>query len=184
MESLKSEVMMARKIKCKLSASGLEEMRNKILGYSDDLQRKSQILVDRLSNVGLKVVKQTMKSIPKEERGAYYTEIITTSNGDIAGAAIQLTGDKVLFLEFSAGITYGTKDYPLPSGNGYGMGTYPGKGHWDSPYGWWWIDENGEKHHSYGNRAYMPMYHAEEAIILQVRELAQKVFGGKTQWTH
>lgn len=178
MESLKLEGTMARKIKCTLSASGLEEMRNQILAYSNDLQRKCQILVSKLSNLGLDVVRQTMESIPSEEKGSYHTEVINASNGDIIGAAIRLSGDKVLFLEFSAGITYGTKDYPLPSGNGYGMGTYPGKGHWDSPYGWWWIDENGEKHHSYGNRAYMPMYHAEEAIVIQVREVAKEVFGG------
>ena len=117
-----------------------------------------------------------MESVPDEEKGSYYTEIVNTSNGDIIGAAIRLTGDKVLFIEFSAGITYGTDNYPLPSGDKYGMGTYPGKGHWNSPYGWWYVDEQGNKHHSYGNRAYMPMYHAEQAIIIQVSHIAREVF--------
>ena len=122
-------------------------------------------------------MQMTMEEIPSEEKGDYYTETINTSNGDIVGVAIQLTGNKVLFIEFSAGITYGTDSYPLPSGDNYGMGTYPGKGHWDSPYGWWYVDDHGEKHHSYGNRAYMPMYHAEQAIILSVRSVAKEVFG-------
>ena len=101
MESLKLEGTMARKIKCTLSASGLEEMRNQILAYSNDLQRKCQILVSKLSKLGLDVVRQTMESIPSEEKGSYHTEVINASNGDIIGAAIRLSGDKVLFLEFS-----------------------------------------------------------------------------------
>lgn len=144
--------------------------------YQNSLQRKVQIFIDRLAKEGLQVVQSTMESVPDEEKGSYYTEIVNTSNGDIIGAAIRLTGDKVLFIEFSAGITYGTDNYPLPSGDKYGMGTYPGKGHWDSPYGWWYVDEHGEKHHSYGNRAYMPMYHAEQAIIIQIRHIAREVF--------
>ena len=64
---------MARKIKCTLSASGLEEMRNQILAYSNDLQRKFQILVSKLSKLGLDVVRQTMESIPSEEKGSYHT---------------------------------------------------------------------------------------------------------------
>lgn len=145
--------------------------------YQNSLPRKVQTFIDRLAKEGLQVVQSTMESVPDEEKGSYYTEIVNTSNGDIIGAAIRLTGDKVLFIEFSAGITYGTDNYPLPSGDKYGMGTYPGKGHWNSPYGWWWVDEQGNKHHSYGNRAYMPMYHADQAIIMQIKHIASEVFG-------
>lgn len=148
-----------------------------VQNYQKNFRRKVQILIDRLAKEGLQVVQSTMESIPDEEKGSYYTEIVNNSKGDIIGAAIRLTGDKVLFIEFSAGITYGTDSYPLPSGDKYGMGTYPGKGHWDSPYGWWYIDEQGNKHHSYGNRAYMPMYHAEQAIIIQINHIAREVFG-------
>ena len=156
---------------------GLDKAIQEIRQYQNSLPRKVQTFIGRLAKEGLQVVQSTMESVPDEEKGSYYTEIVNTSNGDIIGAAIRLTGDKVLFIEFSAGITYGTDNYPLPSGDKYGMGTYPGKGHWNSPYGWWYVDEQGNKHHSYGNRAYMPMYHAEQAIIKQVRRIAKEVFG-------
>ena len=118
-----------------------------------------------------------MESIPDEEKGSYYTEIIYDKNGNITGASVRLSGDKVLFIEFSAGITYGSSNYPLSSGSTYGVGTYPGQTHAFSPYGWWYTDErNGETRHSYGNRAYMPMYHAEVAIVLAVRKIAKEVF--------
>lgn len=154
----------------------LDKAIRQIRQYQNSLPRKVQTFIDRLAKEGLQVVQSTMESVPDEEKGSYYTEIVNTSNGDIIGAAIRLTGDKVLFIEFSAGITYGTDNYPLPSGDKYGMGTYPGKGHWNSPYGWWYVDEQGNKHHSYGNRAYMPMYHAEQAIILQISHIAREVF--------
>ena len=154
----------------------LDKAIQQIRQYQNSLPRKVQTFIDRLAKEGLQVVQSTMESVPDEEKGSYYTEIVNTSNGDIIGAAIRLTGDKVLFIEFSAGITYGTDNYPLPSGDKYGMGTYPGKGHWNSPYGWWYVDEQGNKHHSYGNRAYMPMYHAEQAIILQISHIAREVF--------
>ena len=171
---------MARKaIKIDLfDGKSLDNAIKQIQEYQKNLPRKVQTLIDRLAKEGLQVVQSTMESVPDEEKGSYYTEIVNNSKGDIIGASIRLTGDKVLFIEFSAGITYGTDSYPLPSGDKYGMGTYPGKGHWDSPYGWWWVDEQGNKHHSYGNRAYMPMYHAEQAIIMQIREVAKDVFGG------
>lgn len=169
---------MAKKtIKIGLSQKSIQNAISEIRKYQQELQRKNQILIDRLAREGLQVVQATMESIPTEEKGSYYTEIVNNSQGDIVGAAIRLSGDKILFLEFSAGIAYGTDSYPTPAGDKYGMGTYPGKGHWDSPYGWWYVDESGEKHHSYGNRAYMPMYHAEQAIILSVRRIAKEVFG-------
>lgn len=155
----------------------LDKAIQEIRQYQNSLPRKVQTFIDRLAKEGLQVVQSTMESVPDEEKGSYYTEIVNTSNGDIIGAAIRLTGDKVLFIEFSAGITYGTDNYPLPSGDKYGMGTYPGKGHWNSPYGWWYVDEQGNKHHSYGNRAYMPMYHADQAIIMQIKHIAREVFG-------
>ena len=167
---------MAKTIKMNLSAGSIQNAVKELQRYKADLMRKQQVFIDRLSKVGLNVVQQTMESIPPDEKGSYYTEIMNNSRGDIVGAAIRLSGDKILFLEFSAGITYGTDTYPTPAGDKYGMGTYPGKGHWDDPDGWWWVDDNGEKHHSYGNRAYMPMYHAEEAIILSVRQIAKEVF--------
>lgn len=169
--------MAKRTIKGNLSVSGIQKMIDEVNAYRDELLSKNELFKERLERIGLETIQTTMESVPDEERGSYYTEIINNSSGEIAGAAIHLSGTQVLFIEFSAGITHGTDSYPLPSGSKYGMGTYPGQGHWDDPKGWWYIDERGEKHHSYGNRAYMPMYHAEQSIILAVRQIAKEVFG-------
>lgn len=168
---------MSKKISISLSEKSIQNAIKELNQYKDGLWRKNQILVDKLSKIGLEVVQQTMESVPDKEKGSYYTEILNNSQGDIIGAVVRLSGDSVLFLEFSAGITYGTDSYPLPSGSRYGVGTYPGQTHAFDKNGWWYIDKRGEKHHSYGNRAYMPMYHAEQAIIIQIRTIAKEVFG-------
>ena len=170
---------MGRKtISFSLDSASIQKAIREVQEYKAQLQRKNEILIDRLSKIGLQVVQSTMESIPDDEKGSYYTEIVNNSAGDITGAAIRLSGDKILFLEFSAGIVHGIPPggYPLPSGSEYGYGTYPGQTHALSVNGWWYTDENGEKHHSYGNRAYMPMFRAEQAIILAVRETAREVF--------
>ena len=172
--------MAKRTIKFEFSQKSIKNAIAELKKYQKEFDRKNKIFVDKLAKEGLQVVQSTMEAIPDEDKGSYYTEIINNSHGDVIGAAIRLSGQKVLFIEFSAGITYGTSSYPLPSGSKYGMGTYPSekeKSDWDNPNGWWYIDESGNKHHSYGNRAYMPMYHAEQAIILAVRSIAKETFG-------
>lgn len=167
---------MAKTIKFALNEKSIKNAIKEIEDYKREFQLKNQRFIDKLADVGLLVVRQTMESVPSDDKGTYYTEVINTSDGDIVGASIRLTGDKVLFIEFSAGITYGTDSYPLPIGNNYGVGTYPGQTHAYDPNGWWYRDDTGNLHHSYGNRAYMPMYHAEETIVLQVKNLAKQIF--------
>lgn len=171
---------MSKKIKISLNSKSIQNAINQINAYQIKFQQKNEVFIQKLADIGLNVIQSTMESIPDDdEKGSYYTEIINDDRGNIKGASIRLSGDKVLFIEFSAGITYGTSEYPLPSGSDYGMGTYPStkaKSDWDNPNGWWYTDESGQKHHSYGNRAYMPMYHAEQAIIIAVRQIAKEVF--------
>lgn len=169
---------MAKKISISLSQSSIQNAIDELNKYKNSLKRKQEIFIERLAKEGLQVIRSTMESIPDEESGRYNTEIVLNNNGDICGASIRLSGEKILFLEFSAGVKFGTQYYPLPSGKNYGAGTYPSdKNNWANPWGWWYIDERGEKHHSYGNRAYMPMYRSSQAIVIAIREIAKEVFG-------
>ena len=120
-EFLREGMKMGKTIKCDLSTKSIQNAIKKLKAYQNELQRKNEIFVKRLAEIGLDVIQTTMESIPDEEKGSYYTEIINDQNGNIVGASVRLSGEKVLFIEFSAGITYGTNDYPLSSGNSYGM---------------------------------------------------------------
>lgn len=170
---------MTKKIRMNLSYKSIQRAIDEIENYRKELKRKNQIFVEKLSKIGINVIRETMESIPDEEKGEYYVESLNNSSGDMVGVAIRLSGTDVLFIEFSAGTAYGTPQggYPLESGRKYGAGTYPGQTHANDPNGWWYLDESGNKHHSYGNRAYMPMYHASEAIMFEIKQIAKEVFG-------
>ena len=145
--------MANKTIKMELSHKSIQDAIKQLRAYQKSLVSKNEIFIKRLSEIGLNVIQTTMESIPEEEKGNYYTEIVNNIKGEITGVTVRLSGTDVLFVEFSAGISYGTDSYPLPSGDEYGMGTYPGKGNWDNPNGWWYKDESGKLHHSFGNRA-------------------------------
>ena len=87
-------------------------------------------------------------------------------------AVIYAEGESVAFIEFGAGITYGS-GHPQADELGMGPGTYPeGKGHWDNPRGWWYA--HGE--HTYGNPPAMAMYSAVQAMTEEVTKIAREVF--------
>ena len=114
----------------------------------------------------------------------FKSRLIFPSGGHYGEMSVHLQSEKVLFIEFSAGITYGTNTYPLPSGSGYGMGTYnPSSSNWSNPKGWYYKDESSPQAnekglvHTYGNPAYMPMYRAREAMALKVWQIARDTIG-------
>ena len=83
-------------------------------------------------------------------------------------AAVVASGEGALFLEFGAGYLMG---YGHPEPLGYGPGTYPGKGHWDDPNGWYY--EHGKK--SYGNPPTAAMYNARKIIQQNLKDLAKGI---------
>ena len=89
------------------------------------------------------------------------------------GYSIKANGESVLFIEFGAGATYG---YGHPEAKEYGMGpgTYPGKGHWDDPSGWWIPQEKGGGH-TYGNPPAAVMFHTANELRDSIYEVAREV---------
>lgn len=177
---------MSRKkvIKVSLSESSINEAIRQVQFLEQMMQFNITLFIKRLQNEGLIVGNAILQTVPDEYRDTcqvYSTNVSRT--GDKYSATIVLSGSQALFIEFSAGITHGTNSFnSLPNnpsyGSGYGMGTYPGKGHWDDPNGWVFKDENGNWFHSYGVRAAAPMYHADEAMRDILYSTAKEVFGG------
>jgi hypothetical protein len=86
------------------------------------------------------------------------------------------TGDAVLFIEFGAGYLMG---YGHPEPMGYGPGTYPGKGHWDDPKGWYLpkaVQEATGKKKSFGNPPAAAMYNTVKDLEERIAEIASEVF--------
>lgn len=133
--------------------------------YYADLIEKANELCERLATIG--AVRASLD----------FSRAIYNGTNDVAvsvepitnGYAIHARGDAVLFIEFGSGVTYG---YGHPEPEGYGPGTYPGKGHWDDPNGWWY----GNHEHSYGNPPAAAMYHAKQDVLQEVQRIADEVF--------
>lgn len=168
---------MAKEITIKLNTSSVSSAIRELERYQRQLEQKVRTFLERLAQIGVDSVNTTIGSIPAEQlQGA--TTVINPIQGSDGNFSIsyEFQGSQVAFIEFSAGITYGTSDYPLPSGAGMGMGTYnPEGGNWDNPEGWYyWNGTN--RVHTYGNPAYMPMYHSTQEIIQAVDRIAREVF--------
>ena len=130
-----------------------------------DLIEKANTVCERLATIG--AVRASLD----------FSRAIYNGTNDVAvtvepidnGYAIHATGNAVLFIEFGSGASYG---YGHPEPEGYGPGTYPGKGHWDDPNGWWY----GNHEHSYGNPPAQAMYNAKRDIQAEVQRIADEVF--------
>lgn len=171
----------------------LDSVRENIKKLELELKRienAEKDFLEELCDIGIDSINRTINSIEEEE----YKEDGFSTNKEVDGnsATITLSGKQVAFIEFSAGITKGTSGnaYPLPSGAPFGVGTYPdpvvnknGVPNWANPNGWWYRKEGADKAvHTYGTRAYMPMYHAQQEIISKVEEVARKYFGEDAKW--
>ena len=133
--------------------------------YVADLIEKANTVCERLATIG--AVRASLD----------FSRAIYNGTNDVAvtvepidnGYALHATGNAVLFIEFGSGASYG---YGHPEPEGYGPGTYPGKGHWDDPNGWWY----GDHEHSYGNPPAAAMYHAKQDVLQEVQRIADEVF--------
>ena len=168
-----------------LSSSSINQAIKNLRAYQRDLNKRTRLFLDKLADCGIDVIESVIAQIPPDELHDGYIlvqdpkkTLKKNQNGGYQ-MAIKLSGEDVLFIEFSAGVTFGSANYPLPVGNKYGALTYPGQTHASQPYGWFYTDEGTGRTsvHTYGNRAYMPMYHATVAMAMNVWMTAMMTFG-------
>jgi hypothetical protein len=133
--------------------------------YFADLIEKANTVCERLATIG--AVRASLDFSRAIYNGTNDVEVTVEPIDN--GYAIHARGNAVLFIEFGSGASYG---YGHPEPGGYGPGTYPGKGHWDDPNGWWY----GNHEHSYGNPPAQAMYNAKRDIQAEVQRIADEVF--------
>ena len=157
--------------------ASLEKALKGIEQYKKWRQRKSLELARRLADLGAEsaqlgfdyafyVGEKNVKVSVRKKRGE--NAYIVTANGEA-----------VLFIEFGAGIAHAGTAHPEASEHGMGPGTYPGKGHWNNPHGWY-LPKDVQQATGYkktrGNPAYMPMYNARKLIEQNITQIVREVF--------
>lgn len=175
--------MSKRRIKMSLSESSINDAIRRIQDYKNSLvNEKIETFVRMVAELGRAMIVQVVGQISSEEN----EDPNWTIDYDYKdhSATLYAKNKKILFIEFSAGITYGMSNFQslpngTPYGTGYGMGTFnPQSDKWKDPDGWWYQGEDGEFHHTYGNAAYTPMYTADVEMHNNLVRIAKHVFGG------
>lgn len=152
-----------------LSTSGIKELQDGLKEYDKWLKRKSDELAKRLADMG--AVKASLEFSRAIYTGDEDHEI--TVEPCEGGYKVRATGSTVLFVEFGTGLI----GYGHPELHGMGPGTYPGKGHWDDPSGWWLPrDKDGHSQHTYGNPPNMPMYNTVKELEQELARVVKEVF--------
>lgn len=168
-------------ISMSLSRRSIRNAINKLKKEKDELQRKTSIFVQRLAEVGIKVIEATGPGAGDSDFSDLQTYVEVSTNNSTVTAKLYLKGKDVTFIEFGAGVFYNGNPGGSPNPQGtkvnppMTIGSF-GKGHGleDS---WWYKDDSGQWHESHGTQATMPMYRAEQEIIKKFQDVAQEVFG-------
>lgn len=179
---------MPKKIKMRLCTEDINRAIKELKEYEQELNKKCEEFCRRLSECGIEVAKQNTGGYGKYI--AFRTEISNTKNGCKALMIASNTGvihsewmtqdgvksadvSPLMMAEFGSGLK---ANNPNAERFGMGTGTFPGQTHATDPNGWYWMDLDGNWHHSSGITPTMPMYHASIEMILSIRKIAKEVF--------
>lgn len=154
-----------------LSDDGIKKLQNKLDEYTKWVERKSNELAQRLASLG--AVSASIGFSQALYDGANDVTISVQHTGD-RSYVVKADGKAVLFIEFGAGYLMGF-GHPLMDEMDMGPGTYPGKGHWNDPNGWF-FRQDGNLIHSYGNPPNAPMYNAVKNVEQELQRVVNEVF--------
>lgn len=169
------------KIRVELSDASIDAAVAQLTAYREKLNRVGNEIAEKLSQLGY----QTAYLIMNEH--IYSGDTIGSLTVEEVGPAkyiLKAGSQALLFFEFGAGINGG--GHPLAGEFGFGPGTYPGKGHWNNPHGWFYETDDPDlivKYgkdgqglgHSYGNPPHMPMYLASREMRDELLNVAKEV---------
>lgn len=168
-------------IRLSLTTPGsLQKAIDRLESYSKELETKRQLFVKRLGEYGLKVLDVNISQISPEHKGDDIQTTLTF-NDSVCIASIIVSGQQVAFIEFGAGVLLNTAKgsslHPKGAELGFTIGSYnPNSKNAESPYGWYYKDENGQKHHTRGTPTFAPLHNAEMSIIDVITLVAREVF--------
>jgi len=192
---------MSKRITFTLSQKSIQQAMKELKAYRDSLPVKCETFVSRLAEIGISAARANVNP----EYGNYITFhseidspskygckglLIATQTGlvrrqwrTIGNATGIETADvsPLLMAEFGSGArasdASGQKNASWAAEVGAGRGTFPGQEHAFDEGGWYWMDLDGEWHHSSGETPTMPMWNAYDQMFQSIANIAKEVFG-------
>lgn len=151
--------------------------------------RKTKVFAKRLAEYGISIASDNVAGYGKyimfcteisPQANGCKTVMVATNTGLIKSEWRTEDGEKsadvspILMVEFGSGLR---ANNPKAAEFGMGTGTFPGQNYAQDPSGWWYMDLDGEWHHSYGVAPSMPMYKAAMEMQRNIWKIAKEVFG-------
>lgn len=175
---------MPKKIKMRLCVEDVNRAIKELKEYEGQLVTKCNVLVGKLADMGLVVAKAKIGEAPlgkyvhlnvKYEHSKTGCKAILFATGDTLNTPSGSI-NTLMMIEFGAGIHFNHEANPKADDFGMGVGTYPGQTHAFQEEGWYYMDDSGNWHHTYGVKATMPMYNADMEILMNIHKVAREVF--------
>lgn len=181
--------MATKVLKTDLSVKGIQNVIKQIEEYKMDLQRKTELLCERLCAEGVLIAQAHIGSsgfgkyihlgseITPQQAGCkaiIYMEDTTKikSEWQTLEGVQSAEVSPCLMIEFGSGL----KAENPANISGVGTGTFPGGKHGNEP-GWYYMDLEGNWHYSTGVSPKMPMYYTGKELREKVVAIAREVFG-------
>lgn len=151
--------------------------------YKSTLDSKADVLIQRLSRIGIIALNARIKSISPFYKGedidTSVSEVYKTDNG--WGAKIMISGSQCVFIEFGAGVTFNTSKgnslHPKGQELGLTIGSYnPNSDNATKSSGWWYTDKWGESQHTYGTPTFAPLYNSSLEMLEAIQGVTEEVF--------
>ena len=150
-----------------LSGRGINQLMRGVAEYEKWVNDKTKEFVQKLAEKGVELASVSFAQAQYD--GDNDVSVTWEDRGEFTRAVVA-TGKATLFIEFGAGKTLG---YGHPEPLQFGPGTYPGKGHWDDPNGWYYNN----KKKSMGNPPSASMYNARKELEETFESTVREVFG-------
>lgn len=164
-------------IKVELTPQSIDDAIKAIEEYKKWIEDCTERLVEKLADKGVILAQIEFDNAPLDGTGGNPEVVVTRTKDGRFKCTVQ-TNETVLasFIEFGTGITY-PDVHPYASQLGAIRGQY-GQGKGSRPNGWTFydVDYYGQKRHTLGIPASMPMYKTEQQLEKLITQVANEVF--------
>ena len=170
---------MSTNITATLNALSLEVLESRLKAYADDLERKANSLLTNMLQEG---ETYAINSLGHIDTGETLASILGYREGDYG---IIKAGGSAIWIEFGTGVTFNSEMHPKAAELGMSAhGTYVSPPpfnksqtpHGGDPDGWYYINERGERVHTYGIPQNRFMYNTAQMLRKEYKRIAQEVF--------
>lgn len=170
---------MAKKtITFSLDPGSIDNAIKKVEEYKKEVEKKCETLRRRVAEQIQNSAQSGFAGAVVDDllKGARYANVTVTVEDTEDATLVIANGTDAVWVEFGAGVYHngaaGSSPNPYGSGLGFTIGGYGTKGTRDV----WGFYEDGALHLTHGTPAKMPMFHAVEAIVDDISEIAKEVF--------